>query len=652
MLGNKRCLIKAAVAIVTSAAILLVNVCYEFENVFLRRSYVSDTVMPMTSVLLEPTDEEADSDDVVRKYGFCKALFSLENPASREKIEYIYSEKILSNATVGSTFHGKEGTKGMEPVKGLYPKIDGVLRKIRKLKYSDPENLFGEDYRPLAELLPRVAEYDSSSENEREAEEQQNHSRDEPKHKTDPRTKHVKQRTSSRIVEETLPFVPCSIRDYEDKRQVFACFQKRLDVKGSLSIHFLGDSKIRHLLHQFLEETDDVFRFVTVAKNITRLWSKAKVDLMTGDKWSDVEVFVPTLPGLQITLNFRRFKDSPDLRRDLPEIQQLKKWANLEEPPPDLLILGMSDQTRDFPLKRHLNSPDIKVFESIFQITLPALTLHNYYGFLPPRYRHTIDVLAILLELHAKVVPLLDKISKTTRVLVLSQSRMRVNAKNIFTDNRGALADFNHDWSESTFLYILDHYRDLDFKSPLESRLAKALELLRVSDDNFRNYAWKSLSAQPKASGVWRNFQGTKEVENESALRSGSSYSAQSKTGSPVADADIFPARLHRVAREKLMKKASVTTTTSFRDYLIPSKEGGSGLWFWDALIPLNLAEIQECQEMFERGLTEDPLYQSTVLWCLDSTHAGSVTYHDLITMMLNLLCNTVLETEEDYCCS
>ncbi|XP_066984754.1 LOW QUALITY PROTEIN: uncharacterized protein [Macrobrachium rosenbergii] len=567
--------------------------------------------MPKTYVA-EPNDD-AGSDDV-RKYGLCKSLFSLDSPAPEEKIKYIYSEKIHPNETVGNLLQRKEGTKS------LYPKINGVLRKIRQLKYSEPENLFGEDYQPLAELLPRVAEYGSSSENELESKERQNHSRDEPKHKTDQGTTYVKQRTSSRIVEGILPFVPCSIRDYEDKRHVFTCFQKRLDVKGSLSIHFLGDSKIRHLLHQFLEETDDVFHFVTVAKNVTRLWSEAKVDLMTGDKWSDVEVFTPGLPGLQITLNFRRFKDSPDLRRDLPEIQQLKKWANLEETPPDLLILDY---------------------------TAWALTLNNYYGFLPPKYRHTIDVLAILLELHSKVVPLLDKISKRTRVLVLSQSRMRINAKNIFIDNRGALADFNLDWSESTFLYILKHYHDLGFKSLLESRLAKAQELLRISEDYFREHVWKSLSAQSKASALWNTFQGTKKAENESSLSSELSYSAQENWVSCVCCRYFFN-KIPSGNREKL-KKASETTT--FRDYLIPATEG-SGLWFWDALIPLNLAEIQECQEMFERGLTDQPLYQSTALWCLDSTHAGNVTYHDLITMMLNLLCNTVLETGEDYCCS
>ncbi|XP_064085290.1 uncharacterized protein LOC135200600 [Macrobrachium nipponense] len=239
----------------------------------------------------------APSDDV-RKYSLCKALFSLDSPVSEEKIEAIYSGKIRPN---GDVFHRREVAKGREEVEDIYRKIDGVLSKIRKLKYSEPEHFSGEDYQPLAELLPSVAEYDSASEYKPDSKVKSSHSRNEPKHETDQRTKYSKQRTSSRIEEGTLPFVPCSIRGYEDKRQVFTCFQRRIDVQGSLSIHFFGDSKIRYLMHQFLEENNDVFHFVVVAKNITGPWPDAKSYLMKDFKWIDFEVITPALPRLQIT---------------------------------------------------------------------------------------------------------------------------------------------------------------------------------------------------------------------------------------------------------------------------------------------------------------------------------------------------------------
>ncbi|XP_064085402.1 LOW QUALITY PROTEIN: uncharacterized protein LOC135200727 [Macrobrachium nipponense] len=641
MLRNTWPLIKA-VPLVIFTVILFVHICYDFENKF-TRNYVPATANLSSISWTRNT--------VKIKFRHCKALFSLESPAPEEKIGYIYTEKILPNETVGDVLHRKEGTKKKEEVTGIYRDINDVLKKILNLKYSEPEKYLDEAYHLLSELLPGVAEYDSPSENERESQEQQNQSRNEPKRKTDRRTKHVKQRTSSRIVEGTLPFVPCSIRGYEDKRQVFTCFQKRIDVQGSLSIHFFGDSKIRFLVHQFLKEADDVFHFVIVEKlvlnqrqyNITRPWPDAKSDLIKDFKWIDFEVITPALPRLQITFRevyspfcagsktqyrcfylffyiFRKFMNSPDIRRDLPEIRQLKKWANYEETPPDLLIIDY---------------------------TAWALTLHTDDKVIPQATRHTTDVLAVLLEMHAKVVPLLDKISKRTRVLVLSQSRMKLDVENLLMNYRGAMADFNMDWSEATFLYILKHYHHLN-RPLLESRRAKAKEMLRISEDYVEDYkAQMSQSADMNPSAIWYFFQGVKKAENESSSSSKLSYSAQSKKGSPGSDADIF-SRYPQVAREKLKKAPE---TTPFRDYLIPSTEE-SGLWFWDTLIPFSLAEIRECHEMFERGYGNQPFYKGSARRCNDPTHSGDITNSDLVTMMLNLLCNTVLEAEGDYCCS
>ncbi|XP_068222573.1 uncharacterized protein [Palaemon carinicauda] len=533
--------------------------------------------------------------DDVGKYRNCKSLFSLDTPAPEEMFRHIYLEKILPNETVGKTFDEIEGRNIEDTVMGIYRKFSEVLREIRKLKYLEPEKLFGENYKSLAQVLPRVADYETS---------------------------HVRQRKSSRIIEGMLPFVPCLIRDYDDKMQILSCFQKRLEVKGSLYIHFLGDSKVRYLLHQFLDQTDEVFHFVTVVK---------------------VRIIV---------------------------VDNYTPWV---------------------------------------------LTLHNIYGMFPPR--QTIDVLSILLELHAKVVPLLKEISKRTRVLVLTQSRQRPNSEDLFPNNRGSTADFNMDWSESTFLYILQHHDKHDFKALLDSRLSKARELLRISVDCVDEFTMKSsqahgeaqetievkkisplkLKSSPahaeaqetvetkkipplklKSSSAYGKAQETVKAKKMSPLKLQSSpahdkasnfsdrspetiegkmispleitqsYSVKSSTVPEVIYKDMFSTRYPEINLQHEPVKKMVT---AFRDYLIPSEEI-PGLWWWDGLLPLNLAEIEECEDMYHRGLTEETLYHETTLRCLDRTHAGDVTHHDLVTMMLNLLCNTILETSEDYCCS
>lgn len=82
--------------------------------------------------------------------------------------------------------------------------------------------------------------------------------------------------------------------------------------------------------------------------------------------------------------------------------------------------------------------------------------------------------------------------------------------------------------------------------------------------------------------------------------------------------------------------------------YPTPSSEP----WWWDSGLPLNLAGHQECEELYRLGLTAHPAFSSTMLACHDPHHAGTVTNTDLVTMVLNLLCNSVLELDQRYCCS
>ncbi|XP_042878229.1 uncharacterized protein LOC122257190 [Penaeus japonicus] len=89
----------------------------------------------------------------------------------------------------------------------------------------------------------------------------------------------------------------------------------------------------------------------------------------------------------------------------------------------------------------------------------------------------------------------------------------------------------------------------------------------------------------------------------------------------------------------------------SFRDHLIPGTSD-SGPWWWDSSLPINLAEIDECNELHRRDLAGDLAYTGPPLQCQDIHHAGEGATADLVTMLFNLMCNSVLKMEEDLCCA
>ncbi|XP_050690754.1 uncharacterized protein LOC126982606 [Eriocheir sinensis] len=86
------------------------------------------------------------------------------------------------------------------------------------------------------------------------------------------------------------------------------------------------------------------------------------------------------------------------------------------------------------------------------------------------------------------------------------------------------------------------------------------------------------------------------------------------------------------------------------RDHLVPGPEDG-GVWWWDTILPLSLAENSECEELFLSGLAHHSLYTSAFLRCYDDNHVGTVTLGDQVTMLLNLACNSVLGVHEGMCC-
>ncbi|XP_050690425.1 uncharacterized protein LOC126982422 [Eriocheir sinensis] len=86
------------------------------------------------------------------------------------------------------------------------------------------------------------------------------------------------------------------------------------------------------------------------------------------------------------------------------------------------------------------------------------------------------------------------------------------------------------------------------------------------------------------------------------------------------------------------------------RDHLVPGSDDG-GVWWWDTILPLSLAESSECEELFHSGLAHLSLYINEFFRCTDDIHSGTVTLGDQVTMLLNLVCNSVLGRREGLCC-
>ncbi|KAK4327508.1 hypothetical protein Pmani_002024 [Petrolisthes manimaculis] len=82
-----------------------------------------------------------------------------------------------------------------------------------------------------------------------------------------------------------------------------------------------------------------------------------------------------------------------------------------------------------------------------------------------------------------------------------------------------------------------------------------------------------------------------------------------------------------------------------------PIYERDVGVWWWDTSLPLNLATISECQQLYQRGLTSHTLYSNNLLHCADPVHAGYITLRDQTIMLLNLICNSLMDSPHTACC-
>ncbi|KAK8405311.1 hypothetical protein O3P69_001703 [Scylla paramamosain] len=324
-----------------------------------------------------------------------------------------------------------------------------------------------------------------------------------------------------------LPYVPCLIASYSDPTNFYTCAKRRLQNGSPLWLYFMGDSKIRDLFDEFLTLTDPACNYIVSYWNLSNPWPAVRKNLFFL-RWSDMEATTPALLGMRVTYTFRKFYSmEPSRLNDTQEITQLRLWASGGEPPPNLLVIGYST----WMMLWHKNA--------------------NKLGIL--------DFLDGLRQMHSLVMPLLQKISQRTRVLVLCQSRFRPYS-DASLKQRGALTPANFDWSEATALYFLRHGAEVN---PYATIVQSALLL-----DN---------------------------------LNSTSSH---------------------------------------------------SDVWWWDSGLPLNLAAHQECEELHRLKLTDHPVYRDSFLSCNDPHHAGRLANTDLVVMLLNMICNSVLQLDQRHCCS
>ncbi|XP_071536184.1 uncharacterized protein [Panulirus ornatus] len=517
----------------------------------------------------------------------CRALFTITSVHHNHSLyEVNIPRNSVSNVTYSMGVSTEEWKADESAVN--YLSLEGssaATHSVRHLlrKRSSPSGAFTTDYYPLAALLPRLLFFGDSKSGEK------------LNHRKYTTNEHMNRKSAnlklpfflwrSRVIAGggVLPYVPCTVEPYDDPASFVTCVKRRLEETPRLWLCFMGDSKVRYLFNEFLSRTDSESHYTVYLLNRNMSWSEAK-KYQQSFLWTDMEALTQEAPRMRITYRFRRFSEMRlDLLNSTQELVELKRWASGAEPTPDLLVVGYTSWMMQW--REVWNEAE------------------NHY---PP------DILDFLLQMHKAVVPLLEQIGQRTRVLVLSQSRLRPHSYS----SPNVLAAFNptnFDWSEMTFNHLLNQYR---------ATKASHVAPCHLACNNHED------SSRP----------GTQEVTEQ--------------TTSPLDDPESYGAEMQTATQhDHLRSPEALTQATTPRDHLVPTRST-SGLWWWDSSLPLNLAAIQECDELYRRGLTSHPAFRSRLLFCLDSQHAGAITNNDMVTMLLNLICNSYLGLHHSHCCS
>ncbi|KAK3890062.1 hypothetical protein Pcinc_005977 [Petrolisthes cinctipes] len=371
----------------------------------------------------------------------------------------------------------------------------------------------------------------------------------------------------------------------------------------------------------------------------------------------DMEATSSAAQGLRVGFSFRGFHwISRNEVRESPEVKQLERWASGEDTPPNLLIIGYTSWLLEW------------------VIALPLM-----------------DVLSFLMEVHHMVVPLLYKISQRTHVLVVPQHRTRNYDKSRkFIHHQPALFDINFDLSEMAFRHYLDRWsRGEGDASPPPRRQISAppVFMSRISGMDstapsdaltHHNTTWDLVVDEDLKQHVTEDEEMGQHVAAESMVQ----YVAKGEEvvqhvvegmGQHVTKGEEAVQHVAKdeevvqhVAAEGIMQQVTegedvVQHVTKGKEVVqhvaadgvdqLTVRESEVGVWWWDTSLPLGLASITECQQLYHLGLTSHPLYKSKFLKCTDRHHAGTATLGDQVTMLLNFLCNSVLSVPKNACC-
>ncbi|KAK3865469.1 hypothetical protein Pcinc_028930 [Petrolisthes cinctipes] len=334
----------------------------------------------------------------------------------------------------------------------------------------------------------------------------------------------------------------------------------------------------------------------------------------------DMEATSSAAQGLRVGFSFRSFYGiSPKEVRESLEVKQLERWASGEDTPPHLLVIGYTSW------------------------------LIEWVMFLP-----LTDVLSFLMEVHQVVVPLLYKISQRTHVLVVPQHRTRNHLDTpLYKGHQNYQTESNFDWSEMAFLHYLDRWsRGEGEASPLPRRQASAtpvfmsrtsgMDLVAPIDAlTHHNTTWALIGDEYLMQHVTKDEEMGQHMAAEGMVQhvtEGEEVVQHVTEGEETVQ--------HVIEGEEVVQHVAADGVDQ-----LSVRESGVGVWWWDTSLPLGLASIAECQQLYNLGLTLHPLYINKFLKCRDRHHAGTATLGDQVTMLLNLLCNSVLSVPKNACC-
>ncbi|XP_037795600.1 uncharacterized protein LOC119590935 [Penaeus monodon] len=218
-----------------------------------------------------------------------------------------------------------------------------------------------------------------------------------------------------------LPYLPCQLQEYGPELTL-DCMRARLGRGRKLWILFAGDSKIRYTFFKFLNVTKSMHYNISYQNTSGSL--EVVISKLDEIRWTHFDAVSKINPSLRVSMRFCTFLVSSSSTFEYREdVQLLKRLAAGTDPAPDLLVTAYSTWT---------------LGEMDWGHVIPYLS-----------------VLDLMKEGLSRMVPLLHRISLRTRVLVLSESRVKPFAPHENHMRPAIFADSNIEWSDMIFFHYL-----------------------------------------------------------------------------------------------------------------------------------------------------------------------------------------------------